>query len=150
MVAKQEGVAPQTIHDGCCRRLPPTGSPITDFDVQVQKRLNGNPKFLHDQLVGKANPGCHTEIQQFFRGAGVQAGRNETGDEFRQSDKLETFSVDLPRAEALRLRLLCTVAGKSPSNLIFEIVTTNVERQLEPLLAEILKDPKRPYKQLRK
>ncbi len=141
-VAIKHALTYQTILDGCRRRLG--FDQISYFHVQIQKWLNGNPQPLQERLMSKAGPDCHFDINQFFGGAGTTVSDDETDDDAGT----ETFRIDLPRAEALRLRRLCTLEEKPPSKRMFEIVTTNVERQLKPLLEEILKDPNTPYEQL--
>lgn len=145
-VAKRYGVSYQTIGDGCRRRL--RLDQIRDFHVLVQKWLDGNPKPLQQQLLDNADANCHADIQQFFGATDIQSSDSEKISKQNTGAAMETFLVDLPRADALRLRFLCTVEDKPPSKMIFEIVTANVERQLRPHLEKLVNDPNTPYEWL--
>lgn len=139
-VAKKHTVEYQTIHDGCCRRL--ALERINDFHVLVQKWLDGNPQPLKNLLLKKAGPNCHSDISQFFGGAGMQSMINDSSENGQNDEAMETFLVDLPRIEARMLRILCEVKEKSPSKLIYEILSTNVKKQLKPLLEEFISESK--------
>jgi len=130
MVAREYGVAYQTIGDACRRRLALDG--VDEFKRMLRDALEGNPKELRNLIVSKA-PAYEQKIDLFFQNLSGGKGILKP----IQSEQLISYTIKLRKVDSDILRALSQLLGNQPEEILAEVTMEAIKDRMKKAVSQI-------------
>lgn len=122
-VSKKYGVAYQTIGDLCSRRMRLES--INAFYNLLEKWMLGKPEPLKQLILRNTDTSARHEIVEYF--GNVAQGISGCNESFLEEELFETFSIQLQKEKAKKLKVLSIMNSLSVSDKLREQVEKAIE-----------------------
>ncbi len=130
-VAKEYGIAYQTIGDACRRRLGLNN--VGEFKTLLKSSLEGNPNDLRHLILCKTSNTYHGRINEFF--AEIKASSASIA--VKQPEIFVNYNIQLKKSDSDVLKALSQLLGDKPEDILSKVTAEAIKERMKKAVNQL-------------